>query len=171
MHKLFMFTASILSLTGCASLYDAPSESEPHATVSFVKGYLGKQSAIATYAQETSNSCNIDDQASIAKLGPLHKKPMVKRIGVEAPMSILATFIKYENTGNIINGMPGMKVGTTCFSRVTFTPQDGQSYRAHLIEKSRYNCQMLFTDEFSGEPPEDAIIQDGVVCSDGKLSK
>lgn len=170
MKQVYLLLPILLS--GCANLYETPSDRTAHAKVSFVKGYIGGGSTVAIYAVETSSSCSIDKQASIAKLGPVHKKPMIKRVPVDEPISLLATFQKYTTKlTNDVRTPVNLDIQTTCFSRVTFVPEEGRSYRAHLVERTKYDCDLEFVDETTSTTPIGAVITDGVMCFDNELSK
>lgn len=173
MNKSFFFVCPlVLTVNACASLYQSPDKNEPHAQIIFEKGYKAEGDKIAIYAVEQSDTCNIDKQASIAKLGAIHNKPIIKRVPADQPISILAT-IQYWTTSlsNNVYGPVNLNVDEVCFSRVTFIPEKNKTYRAKLTEKSFRNCELSFVNESDGSLPSGADIVDGVACIEKRLSK
>ncbi|MHA6495530.1 hypothetical protein ACX0MV_20130 [Pseudomonas borbori] len=155
MKKLGFLMAIFLS--GCAGIYEQPTETEPHAklTVEFAQNELPQGGAQLFYAYNNDN-CEANHGAAIAGLSWSSESSKVVRLYPGSKIYIQAATVGITGE-NQVCGTSYCMLQQRCVNVISFTPEAGVSYtmKHHSNNKS---CSIFLINSTSQTPPSSIEI-------------
>jgi len=154
----------ILSLTACATQYEAPAEDSQKATINLVnENHLSSHTLFGfeqAYVSVADQSCSMP--VEITRFSKVSKdyKPVPVEAGKE--INILAYNI-YGGTKSIDDVRLG-KQFKECKSMASFVPEDGKNYIIRMKETNRKQCELFVVDFETKMAPTTLNVKNKVKC-------
>ncbi len=169
--RLFPVLGCVLGLSGCATGFDSPSKSEPHATLRMerslttmqepdVSVYQGEEIILQFYWQDDGNNC--EGRKILSNLGPFSSKKEV-RLAPNRPIRFLARNAYGLDVNAVrISQITGKYSDSySCSAYGEFIPDEGRFYVVKLTDRKDGKCE-LSIDETSNSTIRGLTIDNNV---------
>ena len=168
--KLTFIMISIVSVTACATTYEAPKADAPHATLKLNKGYktgvgfgTGTQQEYSAY--EGPQCAEPSRLASFTWTDGDEKE---KRVIPGQKLIMAASTNYFGSSGGYWNGTAYIANQTveSCRSFASFTPREGATYKVIQSETGPMTCEFSVIDAVTNTAPSDYQTGETEVCTD-----
>ena len=154
----------LLSLTACATQYEAPTKDSQQATINFVnENHLSPHSLFGfkqKYISVVDQSCSMP--VEITRFSKTNKDHKPIRVEAGKEINILAYNV-YGSTKNIDDVRLGQQ-SNECKSLATFVPEKDKNYIIRMKETESKACEIFVIDYTTKTAPTNLTIKNRLKC-------